>query len=103
MGFGIKKIVKKITKAGLRAGAAMVTGGASELYSGYSDAKKDAAQAQSDFSAYKKNTEEQNREAFGYGSISELIEAQKRKTAELEERKKATGLSSLIGQGTTLG
>lgn len=100
---GFKKAFKKLVKAGVRAGEAMVTGGASELYKGYSNAKGDSAQAQSDLAAYKSNTEEQNMAAFGYGSIGDLIEAQKRKTAELEERKKATGLSSLIGQGTTLG
>ena len=101
MGFGKK--LKKVAKAAVRTSAAMMTMGGSELYGAYNDASKEAKQASGELADYQQSTADQNMQAFGYGSIGELIEAQKRKNAELEEKRKTTGIASLIGKGTTLG
>ena len=128
MGFGLKKIVKSIKKAGkqvvggvktfasdpfskegLEAGAgialAPATGGAS--LAATADAgrrvqnqmeKERAEQRQADLIA-------ENTRQYGWGSMVEVVEARRKKQQQLAERGEgqATGLSSLIGKGKTLG
>ena len=99
----VVKKIKKAVKSGLRSSAAMVTGGASELYKGYKDLNQDVQSAEKDLSNYKQDVAQQNMEAFGYSNIGDLVAAQKRKNAELEERRKVTGISSLLGGNIGLG
>jgi len=91
---------EKLAKGAIRGNAALITGGASELYSGF---RNDSNTAEKNLRRYQQNQAQQNMEAFGYSSISDLIEAQKRKNADLEDRRKVTGIASLLGGNTTLG
>lgn len=98
------KKLKKVAKAAVRSTAAVVTGGASEaaLYGAkkYVDSREDTAatqaaeaQQQADLESY-----------FGYSSLADLTKARRKKEEELGALgQKTTGLSSLIGKGTTLG
>lgn len=129
MGFGLKKIVKPIKKAvkqvvggvktaasdpfskeGLEAGVgialAPATGGTSltatadagRRVQNQMESEERAAQQQADLV-------EENTRQYGWGSLSELAEARRKKQQQLAERgeRQATGLASLIGKGKTLG
>ena len=130
MGFGkaLKKAVKHVvggteaflknptSKEGLEAGAGMAIAGLSGGTIGGSLAGASlAADAgrRVENKEQKKVAEEmqqadlvaENTRQYGWGSLSELAEARRKKQQQLEERGEgqATGLASLIGKGKTLG
>lgn len=105
---GVKTFVKDpLSKEGLEAGVGIAmlpeTGGAFLEDAGRRTEKKAVAeeakqQAQAALVA-------ENKSKYGYESLAELAEARRRKQKQLEEREgtRVTGLSGLIGSGTTLG
>lgn len=129
MGFGLKKIVKSIKKAGkqvvggvktfasdplskegLEAGAgialAPATGGAS-LAATADAGRRVQNQAESEARAEQRQADlvAENTRQYGWGSMAEVVEARRKKQQQLAERGEgqATGLASLIGKGKTLG
>ena len=131
MGFGksLKKAVKKVTnnvassaktlvtnplsKEGLVAaaslGLATATSGASLAAPALMDSKKNGSSGGSTSGASAQNDlttpNDSVKEKYGWGSMAELIEARKKKEAELagRESSRVSGISSLIGRGSTLG
>lgn len=118
----IKKAVKQVvggvktfasdpfSKEGLEAGAgialAPATGGAS-LAATADAGRRVQNQTESEERAEQRQADlvEENTRKYGFGSLSELAEARRKKQQQLAERGEgqATGLSSLIGKGKTLG
>lgn len=108
---GVKTFVKDpLSKEGLEAGVGIAmspaTGGASLSLTedaGRRTEKKAVAeeakqQAQAALVA-------ENKSKYGYESLAELAEARRKKQKQIEQREgtRVTGLSGLIGSGTTLG
>ena len=109
MGF-FKKIKKIIKKPEAMAGiiAAPITGGVSLALVG------DAAYRQKQAESYEKRGYKAGaaaaegiltKERYGYDSMADLVAARKRKQQQLNEQEgtRATGISSLVGRGSTLG
>lgn len=117
-----KKAVKKVvggvktfasdplSKEGLEAGVGLAlapaTSGAS-LTATADAGRRTQNQAESEErqAAYQADLEQKNMSMYGFKNAVELAEARKKKMEELEGRTgtRATGISSLIGSGKTLG
>ena len=118
MGFGksLSKAVKKATKqivggakdiisdpvSAAGVAAAPFTGGASLVATSAGLLKKKGLKETTGTTA---SNQEDIQGKYGWGSMAELIEARKKKEQELASRSegRVSGISSLIGRGTTLG
>jgi hypothetical protein len=122
LGKALKKAVKQVTtgiktfandplskegiEAGVGVGLAPATGGTS-LAATADAGRRTINQAVKEEDAMREQAEleQQNVQTYGFKNAVELAQARKKKQEELEGREetRATGISSLIGRGKTLG
>ena len=106
---GAKTIAKNpLSKEGLMAAGAMATGGMTGglLASEYAGERRATQLSDENAAQYQQAVLQQNtQKAYGYNTMADLVAARKRKEQQLASREetRATGISSLIGRGSTLG
>jgi len=106
---GAKTIAKNpLSKEGLMAAGAFATGGMAGglMASEYTGERRATQVGDERFAQYQQAVLQQNtQQAYGYNTMADLVAARKRKAQQLANREesRATGISSLVGRGSTLG